>query len=382
MPDPRQHNHHAALGVIAITLLMLAGVFYTARLPDRQKAQGRLVNHTHEVLERLHLLALHVTEAESGQRGYLLSGQPDYLAPYNAATKQIGDDLNELEHLTVDNERQRSRLPQLRQAITAKLHELEKTVDLRKHSSTKEALAIVHSGRGKQLMDVIRQHLNAMKTEEEARLQSRLITWNDAASQTRTIIIAGSSVVYIMVFVVYLALNALARQRQAIAEAERRANAIHRAETERLFRIVTLQNEIVTQTMDLQAAMQLITEHTQALTCAEGGIVEMLDGEEMVYRAASGVAAPHLGLRLKAANSLSGLCLRENAVLKCDDSEVDERVDRAACRRVGLRSMVVVPLRHNGQAVGVLKVMSSRVDAFNEENVATLQLMPACCRPR
>jgi diguanylate cyclase (GGDEF)-like protein len=121
--------------------------------------------------------------------------------------------------------------------------------------------------------------------------------------------------------------------------------------------------------------MQLITEHTQALTCAEGGIVEMLDEDQMEYRAASGTAAPHIGLRLKAANSLSGRCLSENAVLKCDDSETDPRVDRQACRKVGLRSMVVVPLRHNGQAVGVLKVMSSRVNAFNEENITTLQLM-------
>src|SRR5262249_19652895 len=155
-----------------------------------------------------------------------------------------------------------------------------------------------------------------------------------------------------------MALKTLARQRQAIADAERRASAIQRAETERLTRIVTLQNEIVTQTMDLPASLQLMTEHTQALTGAAGGIVEILDGDEMESRAASGTAAPHIGLRLKAANSLSGRCLRENAVLKCDDSETDERVDRVACRRVGLRSMVVVPLRHNGQAVGVLKVLS------------------------
>src|SRR5262249_17785000 len=85
--------------------------------------------------------------------------------------------------------------------------------------------------------------------------------------------------------------------------------------------------------------------------------------------------APHIGLRLKAAKSLSGRCLIENAVLRCDDSETDPRVNREACRKVGLRSMVVVPLRHNGQSVGVLKVMSSCVSAFDGEDVTTLQLM-------
>src|SRR5262249_9553009 len=156
--------------------------------------------------------------------------------------------------------------------------ELKETIELRKHLGAQEPLAIVRSGRGKQLMDDIQQQVRAMRTEEERQLQSALTAWNHAASHTRTITLAGSSVVYVLVFAVYLALNRLARQRQAVAEAERRANAIQRAETERLVRIVTLQNEIVTQTMDLPAAIQLITEHTQALTCAEGGIVEMLDG--------------------------------------------------------------------------------------------------------
>jgi diguanylate cyclase (GGDEF)-like protein len=375
MSEPQKHDYYAALGVIAISLLMLAGGAYTARLPDRQKAQGRQVSHTYTVLERLHLLALHVTEAETGQRGFLLSGQPDYLAPYITADEQIDDDLNDLERLTADDARQRSRLAELRRAITAKLDELKETIAVQKQLRAEEALTIVLSGRGKQLMDVIRQHIREMEIGEEQLLQSRLTAWNNAASQSRNIMLAASSIVYVLVFAVYLALHKLARQRHAIAEAERRANAIQRAETERLVRIVKLQNEIVGQAMDLEASMQLITEHTQALTCAEGGIVEMLDDDEMVYRAATGTAAPHIGLRLKAANSLSGRCLIENAVLRCDDSETDPRVDREACRKVGLRSMVVVPLRHNGQAVGVLKVMSSCVSAFDNEDVTTLQLM-------
>ena len=60
-------------------------------------------------------------------------------------------------------------------------------------------------------------------------------------------------------------------------------------------------------------------------------------------------------------SSLSGLCIAQNTTLYCKDSETDERVDREACRRVGLRSMAVVPLIHCDEPIGVLKIYSERV---------------------
>jgi signal transduction histidine kinase len=64
-----------------------------------------------------------------------------------------------------------------------------------------------------------------------------------------------------------------------------------------------------------------------------------------------------------------------NETLRCDDTESDPRVNRAACRKIGLRSMVVVPLYHRGGAVGVLKVLSIRPRAFSERDARALQLM-------
>lgn len=82
-----------------------------------------------------------------------------------------------------------------------------------------------------------------------------------------------------------------------------------------------------------------------------------------------------MGLRLKLQNSLSGLCIAQNITLYCKDSEVDLRVDREACRRVGLRSMAVVPLIHCGEAIGVLKIYSENVNAFKAEDLQILTLM-------
>lgn len=110
-----------------------------------------------------------------------------------------------------------------------------------------------------------------------------------------------------------------------------------------LLEIIRTQTEIAKAGMDLGNVMALVAERTQQLTNAVGAVVELAEGDDMVYRAASGSAASQLGLRIGREGSLSGLCVRERKILVCDDSETDERVDREACRKVGLRSMIVVP---------------------------------------
>jgi signal transduction histidine kinase len=106
-----------------------------------------------------------------------------------------------------------------------------------------------------------------------------------------------------------------------------------------------------------------------------GAVVELAEDDEMVYRAASGTAKNSVGMRLKIASSLSGLCVRENRVLRCDDTETDDRVDRDACRRIRARSMLVAPLVHRDVVVGVLKVFADQPHAFDGGDVETLRML-------
>ncbi|CAD6522682.1 hypothetical protein LMG27952_01501 [Paraburkholderia hiiakae] len=142
-----------------------------------------------------------------------------------------------------------------------------------------------------------------------------------------------------------------------------------------LLEIIKAQSDIAKLGLDLGGVMAYVAERTEQLTRAQGAVVELAEGEDMVYRAASGSVADLLGLRLARETSLSGMCVREGEILRCDDSETDPRVDREACRRAGLRSMIVTPLKHLETTVGVLKVTNSEVDAFNDEDIRTLALM-------
>jgi PAS domain S-box-containing protein len=139
--------------------------------------------------------------------------------------------------------------------------------------------------------------------------------------------------------------------------------------------VLEIQGLITDAEFDLDALMQRIVDVAETLTEAKGAVVELAAGDEMVYRCASKSIAHHVGLRLGRAASLSGLCVAEARALRCDDTESDGRVDKEACRRVGVRSMVCVPLLRRGSAVGVLKVMGSEAHAFDADDQYLLSLL-------
>jgi diguanylate cyclase (GGDEF)-like protein len=145
--------------------------------------------------------------------------------------------------------------------------------------------------------------------------------------------------------------------------------------SQRLLEIIHTQNEIAATTLDSEAVMELVVLRARLLTQAEAAVVELAEGQEMVYHTVAGTAAPYGGLRLDINSSLSGLCVRLGQTLNCVDSRQDPRVNAEATERVGARSMVCVPLQHQGTTIGALKVYDSRPNAFSPSDVTTLDLL-------
>lgn len=143
---------------------------------------------------------------------------------------------------------------------------------------------------------------------------------------------------------------------------------------DQLLSIIQAQSDIIGGGLNLTQVMQKMAMLAEQLTFASGAVVEMLDGDEMVYRAATGKAQSRLGMRLHKDSSLSGLCIKENKVLNCRDASQDPRVDRQACQAVGLQSMLVVPLKYADQVVGVIKVFSIKTDSFDEVDAQILTM--------
>ena len=152
------------------------------------------------------------------------------------------------------------------------------------------------------------------------------------------------------------------------------ANAVHPASG---FRAVTLPEEfeIHPAELELEPAISAITERAQQLTGATGAAIALRAGDEIVCRARAGRTAPDLGVRLQTEGGISAEAVRSGEVMLCHDAERNPRVDLASCRRLGARSILVSPLRHYRRTLGVFEVLSSNPGAFDERDVATMQLL-------
>ncbi len=128
------------------------------------------------------------------------------------------------------------------------------------------------------------------------------------------------------------ALQQLVKHKQALEIKNARQTEKLHAQNERLNEIVATQALLASADFDLAQFMQTVVDNLQRLTVAKGAVIELVEGDEMVYHAASQGFAQFVGLRLKRAGSLSGLCVQSREILTCEDCEIDPRVDRAALR--------------------------------------------------
>ena len=100
-----------------------------------------------------------------------------------------------------------------------------------------------------------------------------------------------------------------------------------------------------------------------------------MDGQAraILEEARAGRTAPDLGVRLQTDAGISAEAVRTGEVMLCHDAERNPRVDLASCRRLGVRSILVSPLRYYRRTLGVFEVLSSSPSAFDERDVATMQ---------
>jgi N-acetylmuramoyl-L-alanine amidase len=125
----------------------------------------------------------------------------------------------------------------------------------------------------------------------------------------------------------------------------------------------------------LDEVLQLVAERALAITGADGVAIALAEGNAIVCRASAGSIAPDAGVRLDPNAGFSGECLVSGRIVRCDDVETDSRVDLLACRRLGVRSMLAVPLSAKQSVIGLLEVFSNEAYGFNDSDVRSLSLL-------
>lgn len=221
----------AAFGgaVVVVLLVGVTGYFSISRLIEADQK----VSTTHQVRRELNELQARLTDAETGQRGYVITGDERFLAPYLAGLEQIGQLTGRLRVLMVGSPERLSALDRIDVNIEAKLAELKQTVEMRRDAGFDPAAKVVSGGAGKKIMDEIRVMIADMDREEQAQLVTRVATAEYMAWRAKIVVLGGSALgVLAAVAGGYYAASALGRQIGSTAGHIRAASVELRAATD------------------------------------------------------------------------------------------------------------------------------------------------------
>lgn len=214
----------------ALTLLVAADVVSYLSVRRLLGTAGS-AERSQQVVEQLDQVLLDLQDAETGQRGYLITGDPTYLAPYEKALRTIDEEVHRLDHLIADPA-QRSQLDRLRQLIPAKLRELDETIHQRRSGRLDRAAAIVQRGQGKRLMDDIRDVVSAMRAAEHEHLRRLQEDATAAARATFWVLGVASLLGFAVIGVALIRIN------RDVLERHRARQALQQAHDELEARVV------------------------------------------------------------------------------------------------------------------------------------------------
>jgi len=168
----------------------------------KQNEASKWHEHTHEVVEKIILVESFLKDAETGQRGYLLTGKKEYLEPYEEGVGNVHGEIHALSLLTKDNARQQIVIEEIKVLLERKLDELQETIELYDRHGQEAALAVVLSDEGKHAMDKIRKEIFSMREEEERLLRIRVAGENLYTNRTKKTIVFGSAFSLLVIFLV------------------------------------------------------------------------------------------------------------------------------------------------------------------------------------
>jgi methyl-accepting chemotaxis protein len=287
-----------ALGFVVSSLLLIAIGMGAYRSTISLATTSLEVAHTHQVLEHIvHVLGL-MKDAETGQRGFVITGQDAFLEPYNGSLSNIPIALGALRRLTADNRAQQLHLDEIEPVVTAKLVELKRSIDVRRKDGFDAALKVVESGEGKRRMDELRHLLAKMDADERELLRQRSEDVSATSRAARAAIVIGTALSILFVSVVGFVLTRSLRGQvgSAVRHIQSSSAELQAASTQQATgskEASTAMNEIATTIRELLASSRQIAESAQRVA--------------VVAEQTTGAARLGDGTVVKANESISGI---------------------------------------------------------------------------
>jgi CheY-like chemotaxis protein/signal transduction histidine kinase len=327
--------------VIAVTAVIFIAMLTYRSLQTRSVAAQR-VTHTLGVLEQLEAILSLAKDAETGQRGFLLTGEESYLEPYSNATYALPAELKSTRALIAGNLEQERRLASLEQVAAQKLAELNQTIILRRAGDASGALTVVRSDRGKIFMDRIRSLVSQMEATERGELADRQSQWQTAETLSSAVTFGGSALLLVLIASSAYMTSRDYRQRQILSWVRAgQAGLSERIQGEQ--RLDTLGERVLTFLAEYLGA------RVGALYLAEGG---------SVFRRFAGYAvAPNASTDvMRAGDGLLGQAAKDNRPLRVQDVPKNYLPIASSLGRAEPRELLICPAAADGMVHGVLEL--------------------------
>ncbi len=262
--------------VLVFAALTYVGMSRQQEIQERADRSGRIIRTLELTLSRM-------ADGETGQRGFLLTGDERYLGPYEAAERDVREYLATLDTLTRDDETQRARLDTLATLSNAKFDELNRSLMVRRTAGLEAALELVATDSGKHLMDEARRVTNELEETETGLLQARLDRETLYARQVRIILVLGSVLAVAASLLTNLLLSRHARERETAARELDRQNGRLREQSlelelqnqqlhEQALEMELQQQHLQEQANELESQTEQLEEANDALQSAVGDL--------------------------------------------------------------------------------------------------------------
>lgn len=319
------------------------------------------VAHTWQVINAAERIMGSMKDAETGNRGYLLTGDPVYLAPYTQATHDLPDEFAQITALTEDNPGQQAHISQMQSLVNQRLQLLQTGINQRRAGNANKAQLLVQSGTGESEMNRLRNMASSMQDEERRLLAQRVARSDTARAHSQWTIVIVSIIDVLLITLVFWLMK---RERSLSQKAH--ATAI------RLQKLQSISDVGLTQLTPSELISALLDRLLEVIRADKVVFCNWRDGEIEVVAASEGSAHRGWGVRVDAKNPLYAAA-RDQQIITLEGASA-ESIDIEGMRGEML-AVLILPVMVSRKVAALLIAGRRRQDAFQDQDESLLSVV-------
>jgi signal transduction histidine kinase len=318
------------------------------------------VSHTWQVINDTERIMSSMKDAESGNRGYLLTGDPVYLAPYTQATHDLPDEFSHIKGLTADNPAQQASIAQMRSLVNRRLQLLQTGIGQRRSGNINRAALFVQNGTGESEMNRLRSMATSMQDEERRLLAQRVARSDRARAHSQWTIVIVSIIDVLLITLVFWLMK---RERDLSRKAHATAN--------RLQKLQSISEVGLTQLTPSELIVALLERLREVIRADKVVFCNWHNGEIEVV-AASEADSGSQRMRLDADDPIYLAATNQQIITLEGTSAESVEIDGM---RGEMQSVLILPVIVSGKVAALLVAGRRRQDPFQDQDENLLSVV-------